>query len=219
MFFGKGFSGYHGSRISGLDILVLSIIKNKDGISGYEIIQKINKKFKDLWTASAGTIYPLLNRLSHKEYVKIEDLIENNRQKKIYRITETGKEALKRTLESNLEPSINTLGDYIKTVFKANFPNERAMEAMMGCFPFSEFSFCEDIAEQDEQDYSSDNIKRIEHIISYLKLGKERLQSKINGIDNKIQNYSKLLEKLKIERDKNTKIIKIVENDDEFDKF
>ncbi len=89
----------------------------------------------------------------------------------------------------------------------------------MGCFPFSEFSFCEDIAEQDEQDYSSDNIKRIEHIISYLKLGKERLQSKINGIDNKIENYAKLLEKLKIERDKNTKIIKIVENDDEFDKF
>ncbi|MFX1313937.1 MAG: PadR family transcriptional regulator, partial [Promethearchaeota archaeon] len=43
-------------------------MKNSNGISGYEIIQEINKKFKPIWKASPGTIYPLLNRLETKGF-------------------------------------------------------------------------------------------------------------------------------------------------------
>ena len=118
MFFGKRFSGYHGGHLSGLDILVLSIIKNTENITGYDIIQEINKNFKGLWSASAGTIYPLLNRLSGKRTVSIEEITENNRKKKIYTITETGIEELKDVLENKLQPSIDTLGGFILTTLQ-----------------------------------------------------------------------------------------------------
>jgi DNA-binding PadR family transcriptional regulator len=62
VFFGKRFSGHEGGIFSGLDILVLSIIENYDGISGYDLARKINEKFNKLWNASPGPIYPLLNR-------------------------------------------------------------------------------------------------------------------------------------------------------------
>jgi len=103
MFFGKRFSGHQSGSLSGLDILVLSIIENFDGISGYALIRKINEKFKDLWRASPGTIYPLLNRLTMKGYINIEAIIRNNRQLKLYRITESGKKGLKEILKNNLE--------------------------------------------------------------------------------------------------------------------
>jgi len=217
MFFGKRFSGYHKKSSSGLEILVLSIIKNRNGITGYELIQDINKKFKDLWQASAGTIYPLLNRLLNKLLVEMKELIdENNRQKKIYRITEKGKEELIRVLEDNLEPSITTLGDYIKTIIKASVPSEELMEKMMGCFPFHEFPFDHEI---DEADYSLRNIERLERIIKHLQHGKRRLETRLKVLNHKVDEYTNILVTIRAERDKNARIIEIVDYDEEFDKF
>ncbi|MFX1393809.1 MAG: PadR family transcriptional regulator [Promethearchaeota archaeon] len=216
MFFGKKFSGYHRGRLSGLDILVLSIIKNNDGISGYDLIQKINKKFKDLWKASAGTIYPLLSRLAEKYLVEIEEIMKNNRQIKIYRITETGKTALKKVLESNLEPSINTLGDYIRTVIKASVPNEKTIERMMHCFPFPEIPFDEEI---DESDFTLKNIERLKRIIWHLKRGKQRLETNLDRMSKKIDRFTTILEKLEGERQKNAKPIEIIDDNEEFENF
>ena len=72
VFFGKRFSGHEGGIFSGLDILVLSIIENYDGISGYDLVRIINKKFNKLWHASPGTIYPLLTRLAKKSFIEME---------------------------------------------------------------------------------------------------------------------------------------------------
>jgi DNA-binding PadR family transcriptional regulator len=140
---------------------------------------------------------------------------ENNRKKKVYRITEKGKEELKRVLEDNLEPSITTLGDYIKTIIKASVPSEETMEKMMGCFPFPEFPFEQDI---NVEDYSLRNIDKIERIISHLKHGKHRLETKLKTLEKKIAEYSKILETIRKERDKNAKIIEIVDDDEEFEK-
>jgi DNA-binding PadR family transcriptional regulator len=71
MFFGKRFASYHADSLSGIEILVLSIIKNHNGTTGYDIIQKIKEKFGGMWHASAGTIYPLLSRLADKILIKI----------------------------------------------------------------------------------------------------------------------------------------------------
>ena len=216
MFFGKRFSGYHKKSLSGLEILVLSIITNNNGITGYELIQDINEKFKELWQASAGTIYPLLNRLSNKLLVEMTELVdESNRKKKVYRITEKGKEELKRVLEDNLEPSITTLGDYIKTIIKASVPSEETIEKMMGCFPFPEFPFEQEI---DVNDYSLRNVDKIERILLHLTHGKNRLETKINTLEKKIEEYTKILDAVRGERYKNSRIIEIVDDDEEFEK-
>lgn len=216
MFFGKKFSGYHRGRLSGLDILVLSMIKNNNGISGYELIQKVNKKFKDLWKASAGTIYPLLGRLAEKNLVEIEELMKNNRQIKSYKITEAGKTALKQVLENNLEPSINCLGDYIRTIIKASVPSEKFIDKVMHCFPFPEIPFDEQF---NASDFSKQNIERLKRIIWHLNHGKQTLEKKLNGMNEKIEKYAKILEKIETERYKNAKPIEIVDNDEDFENF
>ena len=218
MFFGRKFRGYHKGTLSGLDILVLSMIKNTEEISGYDIIQELNDKFKGMWTASAGTIYPLLTRLEEKNLITSQEISEGKRQKKVYKITEKGISILINFLDDNLEPSISTLGDYIKTIIKASMPSEETIEKMMCCFPFPEFPFEPFDKEINATDYSLKNIERLERIITHLKRGRQRIEIRLNGIDKKIEEYTKLLEKIKTERDKNAKIIEIVDDDEEFEK-
>ena len=216
MFFGKRFSGYRGDLFSGLDILVLSIIRNREGISGYEISQEINKKFKPMWRASPGTIYPLLNRLDKKGFVETEEFVdENNRRKKIYTITIQGIERLKEVLKDNFETSMNTLGDYIRTVVNAWLPHEKRIKGVMSCFPFH----CTPIEKKiDEEDYSLKNIERIERILNDLQFSKERISMRLYEIEKEIKKYKDILEDIKKKRNANTKTIPIVD-DDEYENF
>jgi DNA-binding PadR family transcriptional regulator len=216
MFFGKRFSGHHGGPFSGLDILVLSIIRNREGISGYEISQEINEKFKPMWRASPGTIYPLLNRLDEKGFVETKEFIdENNRQKKIYRITIQGVERLKEVLKDNFETSLNTLGDYIRTIVNAWLPQEKGIRGAMSCFPYHCGATHRDIS---HEDFSLKNINRTERVIHDLKFSKERLTARLEEIDKEIKKYENILKSLKIQREENTKSIPIVD-DDEYERF
>jgi len=195
MFFGRRFAGYHKGKSSGLDILVLSLIKNNDGgLTGYDIIQRLNKQFRGMGSTSAGTIYPLLNRLENKNLIKSSDVIESKRQKKIYFITDKGVDELKQVLESNLEPSINSLGDFIKTIFKAYMPSEETMVRIIGHFPFPGFTQDYEI---DEVDYSLGNVERLKRIIAHLDRGKQSLEKKLNGLEKKIEKYKEVLEKIR----------------------
>lgn len=216
MFFGKRFSGHHGDPFSGLDILVLSIIKNYDGISGYAIIPVINEKFKDLWRVSPGTIYPLLNRLNKNDFVSVEDVSDiNNRKKKLYRITKNGKERLKEVLRDNFELSINTLGDFVRTIVKTWIPNEERINNAMLCFPFDCMTHH---PKMDKTDYSLPNIERLTRKIKELEFSKLKLSGRLNEIARRIANHKTLLTELKMKREKNMKIIEIVD-DEEYENF
>ena len=215
MFFGKRFSGHRGDPFSGLDILVLSIIRNREKITGYEIIQEINKKFKPMWRASPGTIYPLLNRLDEKGFVETEEFVdENNRQKKIYTITIQGIERLKEVLKDNFETSMNTLGDYIRTIVNAWLPHEKRIKGVMSCFPFH----CAPIEKKIDEEDSLKNIERIEKILNDLQFSKERISMRLGEIEKEIKKYKDILEDLKKKRNANTRTIPIVD-DDEYENF
>jgi len=211
LFFGKRFSGHEDGIFSGLDILVLSIIENYDGISGYDLARKINEKFDKLWHASPGTIYPLLNRLTKKGFIEMEDTIKNNRNIKLYRITETGKKRLKEVLKSNLEPSINTLGEYLRTIVQTWIPNEDRIHSMMSCFPYHREHQHRII---DEEDYSIANIERVKRILGELSFSKSRISKRLDHINKRISHFEGLLNDLKSKRKANTKTIEIVDDDD-----
>ena len=215
MFFGKRFSGHESGIVSGLDILVLSIIENYDGISGYDLIRNINDKFEKLWHASPGTIYPLLNRLSKRGFIEMEMVTKNNRNLKLYRITELGKKKLKEVLKSNLEPSINTLGEYLRTIVQTWSPNEERIHSIMSCFPYHREQFHRQI---DENDYSIANIELVERILSELNFTEKRLSKRLEHIKDRITHFEKILEELKNKREKNTRTIEILD-DDEYDDF
>ncbi len=206
MFFGKRFNSYHSGSISGLELLVLSIIKNRNGISGYDIIQEIDKKFKGMWKASAGTIYPLLSRLSEKEYITIEEVIDNNRLKKLYHITEKGINELQNTLNSNIKISIDSLGDYIKTIIKAIPHFEKDVDRMFCGFPFHA---CTPQKDLDPSDLSQQNINQIKDTILELKKTRKNLLRRMEIIENQIKKYQNLLETIETERESTKVEIKI----------
>ena len=215
MFFGKRFSGHESGIVSGLDILVLSIIENYDGISGYDLIRNINDKFEKLWHASPGTIYPLLNRLTKKGFIEMEVVIKNNRNIKLYRITESGQTKLKEVLKSNLEPSIDTLGEYLRTIVKTWNPNEDRINSMMSCFPYHRERPHRTV---DEEDYSIANIERVKRILGELNFSKNRVSKRLEHINKRISHFEGLLNNLESKRKENTKTIEIVD-DDEYNNF
>ena len=208
MFFGKRFNSYHSGSISGLELLVLSIIKNRNGISGYDIIQEIDTKFKGMWKASAGTIYPLLSRLSDKNYVSIEQVVENNRLKKLYYITDKGVNELQNTLNSNFRRSIDSLGDYIQTVIKAIPRFEKNVDVMFCGFPFHA---CTPQEEVDPSDLSQTNINRIQKAIADLDKTRDKLLKRVEIVESQIKKHRDLLEKIEEDREKNKKEISIEE--------
>jgi DNA-binding PadR family transcriptional regulator len=193
MFFGKRFSGHEGGIFSGLDILVLSIIENYDGISGYDLARSINKKFNKLWHASPGTIYPLLNRLAKKGFIAMEVITKNNRNIKLYRITESGQTRLKEVLKTNLEPSIDTLGEYLRTIVQTWIPDEDRIHSMMSCFPFHREHSHRNI---DEDDYSIANMERVKRILGELNFSKSRISKRMKHIDKRISHFNVVLRDL-----------------------
>ena len=211
MFFGKRFSGHEGEIFSGLDILVLSIIENYNGISGYDLARKINEKFNKLWHASPGTIYPLLNRLAKGGFIEMEVILKNNRNIKLYQITESGQKKLREVLTSNLESSMDTLGEYLRTIVKTWIPNEDRIHSMMSCFPYNREHSHRSI---DTEDYSIRNMERVKSILSELNFSKSKISKRMEHIDKKISHFEVLLNDLQNKREKNTKTIEIVDDDD-----
>ena len=73
------------------NIFILSILE-KSPSHGYKIGNEIEKRSLGMWNPSASTLYWILNNLREKGFIK---LLEEGKIKKVYEITDTGKEALR----------------------------------------------------------------------------------------------------------------------------
>jgi DNA-binding PadR family transcriptional regulator len=80
-----------------LDLIILQFL-NTQPMHGYQIITKIRKTFGVYFGPS--TIYPLLGALEKKGYVKSEWNMENERPRKIYKLTNEGQNLLNFTEDS-----------------------------------------------------------------------------------------------------------------------
>lgn len=80
-----------------LDLIVLQFL-NKQPMHGYKVITRIRKSFGVYFGPS--TIYPLLNTLEKKGYVKSEWDMQNDRPRKVYNLTTEGRNLLNFTEDS-----------------------------------------------------------------------------------------------------------------------
>lgn len=81
-----------------LDLIVLELL-NGQPMHGYQVITRIRKTFSVYFGPS--TIYPLLNALEKKGYIKSEWNMSNKRPRKVYQLTAAGQNLLSFT-ESSL---------------------------------------------------------------------------------------------------------------------
>ena len=93
--FGGGFGPFfRGFERGDIKYLVLDLLMQKPR-HGYEIIKELESRYCGFYTPSAGTVYPTLQMLEDL------DLVKSNEQdgKRIFEITEKGKEELKNRKE------------------------------------------------------------------------------------------------------------------------
>ena len=80
-----------------LDLIILQFVSTQP-MHGYEIITKIRKNFGVYFGPS--TVYPLLNTLEKKDFVKSEWNMNTERPRKVYSLTNNGQNMLNFTEES-----------------------------------------------------------------------------------------------------------------------
>ncbi|RNB90283.1 PadR family transcriptional regulator [Brevibacillus fluminis] len=82
---------------------VLLTLLVREPLSGYDIKQQMNSRIGPFWKVGSNQIYPTLSKLRADGYVKLQGvkLHEYRPARKLYEITEQGREALKQwTVES-----------------------------------------------------------------------------------------------------------------------
>jgi len=201
------FGKHRAGEITGLKILVLKIIKNHAGITGYDIIQKIASKPRGLWRGTAGSIYPILENLAEKRLVRIEEIDDSKRLKKGYHITKEGKEVLRNALSNNIYPSMQSFMDSILNLI-GDIPRvKRNVETMFCSFPHHRH------IEIDENDLSLDNQQHIKNVVKRLEASRIDLNQRLKSIDNQIARYKSILANIEKERKEKSKPIEIYDDD------
>ena len=75
-----------------LDAIVLSVVsKEKDGTYGYKITQDVRQAID----ISESTLYPVLRRLQKDACLEVYDVQFGGRNRRYYKLTETGRAQLK----------------------------------------------------------------------------------------------------------------------------
>jgi DNA-binding PadR family transcriptional regulator len=161
------------------------ILLSKKPHYGYEIMKEIKERTRGFWKPTAGGIYPILKSLKEAGYIKGEWDAETRRRKRIYVITEAGRNVLKRAIakENQLAATMKSLfEEYMKSVLDVDMQLDQTLKMPL---PLSEL-----LRETDET--GEDSIRRLEERSS-------QMQDKIKQMKKKVRIIKKRIRKLKNE--------------------
>jgi DNA-binding PadR family transcriptional regulator len=98
--------------------------------SGYEIKKVVDHSTRFFWAASYGQIYPELRKLTKAGLVEGESRPTGGRRRTVYRLTDAGREELRRWLEE--PPEVFELRDesVLKLFFASETSPQRAIEVI-----------------------------------------------------------------------------------------
>ena len=89
------------------------ILLNKKPSHGYEIMKEINSRTKGFWQPTAGGVYPILRDLEKSGYIKGQWETQKNRRLKVYKITESGEQILRKAILKQTE-IFNNIGSLFR---------------------------------------------------------------------------------------------------------
>ena len=150
---------------------------------GYELMKEIRVKTQGFWKPTAGGIYPVLKDLQKSGYIQSEWDTKTKRRKKIYRITESGEDVLRRTLAKENQLRANMRGlfeEYMKTVLEVDSKLELPLKMPL---PLAELL-------KDPDENKEDAIRKFEEQRSIIRETIKQLQKNIRIINKRIQSLS-----------------------------
>ena len=148
------------------------ILLNKKPSHGYEIMKEINSRTKGFWQPTAGGVYPILRDLEKSGYIKGHWETQKNRRLKVYKITESGEQILRKAILKQTE-IFNNIGSLFRE-FSRDVLNVEAVDDSMPTIPSPFSAFLE------EKVGCTRNLKQLQnernHIYETVKGMRERIK-------------------------------------------
>jgi PadR family transcriptional regulator PadR len=132
-------------RLTPLEFTILETIFNSNAISGYDLIQNLNRIFAGTWKAHSGTVYPILSKLKNDGFLRSKTFKSPiGPLKKLYSLTEAGEKLIKLKVNKNYLDQINCIENFLielSSVFIQSFPDEEKDEKIKAVYQVLKNSF------------------------------------------------------------------------------
>jgi DNA-binding PadR family transcriptional regulator len=103
-------------------------------MSGYDIKQAFSNSIGFFYDASFGAIYPALRKLEEEGYVTKQEVIQSGKPNKIlYSITEAGREAFRKEIQTPILPPVLRSDMLVKIFFGKSRTPEEQRELLQSC--------------------------------------------------------------------------------------
>jgi PadR family transcriptional regulator PadR len=108
------FNGIKKSKLTPVEFTIIESIFNFKGMSGYDLIQNLNKHFAGTWVAQSGTIYPILSKLERDGFLR-SNMVKTpiGPLRKVYFLTEAGEEIIKLKVNKNFHDQLKFLENFL----------------------------------------------------------------------------------------------------------
>jgi DNA-binding PadR family transcriptional regulator len=159
------------------------ILINKKPSHGYEIMKEINNRTKGFWQPTAGGVYPILRDLEKSGYIKGHWETEKNRRLKVYQITESGEQILRKAILKQTEIT-NNIGnlfrEFARDVLNIELENWPAPNMPSPLSPFLE-----------EKIGAECNLNKLEHQRKHLSDTLTTMRNRLKLLDRRIAEIKK----------------------------
>jgi len=116
------------NKLTPLEFTIIEVTFNSNALSGYDIIQTLNKHFAGTWKARSGTVYPILSKLERNGFLNSK-MVKSpiGPIRKIYSLTDAGEELLKLKVNKNYADQLKFLENFIielSSIYVKSYPKE-----------------------------------------------------------------------------------------------
>jgi DNA-binding PadR family transcriptional regulator len=114
-----------------LEYIILGFLLHGE-MSGYDIKRFMGISTANFYDASFGSIYPMLKKMEENSLISSTEAVEGGKYKKLYALTDSGRERFFRWLEQPIEFKRASLDHLVNIFFYGFLPREKARELLAG---------------------------------------------------------------------------------------
>ncbi len=121
--------------------LAVLVLLNRDPLTGYDIMKKIDEKTLGFWRLTAGGVYPILKELEENKYITGDWTSKSGRRKKVYKLTDDGKKILATALSKQqqmAETIRNLFQEFTREILSEEVTSMPILDKLLSISPLAE---------------------------------------------------------------------------------